>query len=802
MLAVDDGMSNTDHSTSQATVNIYGIESGATWQYSLDSGATWVNGTGAMIDAAVFGAAGINNVLVHQTDVAGNTSSSAVLDFTLGVAPTQTATIGTVSDNVGVQQGNLTPGQSTDDTTLALTGALSDILNTGDTVVVYDGTVKLGTATMTSGTTWTYATGTLGAGTHNLMARVENTDTNLAGSYSDAFAVIKSSVTIANISDNAGTVTGTVVSGGATDDTTPTFTGTLSATLGAGEKVSIYDGATKLGEATVTGTNWNYTPAALADGAHSFSAKIESSTGTAEIASSAYSVTIVAAPVAPTQIVAITAVTDNVGVQQGGLIPGQSTDDTTLALTGTLSAGLNSGDRVVIYDGATKLANTATVTGTNWIYITNALSTGAHNLTARVENSAGLAGSSSTVFTIIENAVSITGVTDDAGTVTGIVASGGATDDTTPTLTGTLSATLGAGEKVSIYDGATKLGEASVTGTNWTFTPTALADGTHSFTAKIENSTGTAEIASSSYSITTVEAPIAPTQTVAITQVNDNVGIQQGGLTSGQSMDDQTLALSGTLSDVLNTVIGDTVVVYDGATKLGPTTVTGTSWTYTTGALSNGTHDLTARVENVAGLAGPTSMVFNVIKSSVSFISVVDDSGAVTGNVANNGATDDTTPTLTGTLGAPLVQARRSPFTTARQNSAKRRSRAQAGTSPRLLFADGAHSFTVQIESSTGIAGIASSSSYNITTVAAPIAPTQTVAITQVNDNVGVQQGGLIPGQSTDDQTLVLNGALSDVLNTGDMVVVYNGTVKLGTATVTGTSWTYTTVDSVRVVTT
>ncbi len=51
-----------------------------------------------------------------------------------------------------------------------------------------------------------------------------------------------------------------VTNNGTTDDTTPTFNGTLGATLGAGEKVSIYDGATKLGEATVTGRNLDIYP--------------------------------------------------------------------------------------------------------------------------------------------------------------------------------------------------------------------------------------------------------------------------------------------------------------------------------------------------------------------------------------------------------------------------------------------------------------------------------------------------------------------------------------------------------------
>ncbi len=310
---------------------------------------------------------------------------------------------------------------------------------------------------------------------------MENTASGLAAPWSLPFTFIENAVSITNVSDNVGAVTGTVASGGISDDTTPTLTGTLSATLGAGEKVSIYDGATKLGEATVLGTSWTYTHATdLANGAHSFTAKIENSTDTAEIASNSYSINTFGGPVGLMQSVSITEVNDNVGVQQGGLTSGQSTDDTVLTLTGTINAALLIDDTLVVYDNGAKIG-TATVTGTDWTYTTSALGAGAHDLAARVEKAfSGAAGEFAT-FKVIENTVSITNVTDDAGAVVGNVASGSLTDDTTPTLTGTLSATLGAGEKVSIYDGATKLGEATVTGTNWNYTPTALADGTHCF---------------------------------------------------------------------------------------------------------------------------------------------------------------------------------------------------------------------------------------------------------------------------------------------------------------------------------
>nr|WP_249182823.1 Ig-like domain-containing protein [Burkholderia ambifaria] len=74
-LTTDSGSSATDHITNVGTLNLSGIETGATVQYSVDNGAHWSTSFGAL--------EGLNNVQVRQIDVAGNTSSSTSLSFTL-----------------------------------------------------------------------------------------------------------------------------------------------------------------------------------------------------------------------------------------------------------------------------------------------------------------------------------------------------------------------------------------------------------------------------------------------------------------------------------------------------------------------------------------------------------------------------------------------------------------------------------------------------------------------------------------------------------------------------------------------
>ncbi|WP_269768813.1 beta strand repeat-containing protein, partial [Burkholderia ubonensis] len=74
-LAVDSGSSAVDHVTNVGTLNLTGVENGATVQYSVDNGAHWSTSFSAV--------EGLNDVQVRQTDVAGNTSDPTSFSFTL-----------------------------------------------------------------------------------------------------------------------------------------------------------------------------------------------------------------------------------------------------------------------------------------------------------------------------------------------------------------------------------------------------------------------------------------------------------------------------------------------------------------------------------------------------------------------------------------------------------------------------------------------------------------------------------------------------------------------------------------------
>jgi RHS repeat-associated protein len=96
-LANDTGISSLDGITSSGVVNVTGLETGATSQYSLDGGTTWKKITGSSFTLTGDGA---KSVTVRQTDLAGNVSSgSTALNFTLDTkAPTVLTVINIGSD--------------------------------------------------------------------------------------------------------------------------------------------------------------------------------------------------------------------------------------------------------------------------------------------------------------------------------------------------------------------------------------------------------------------------------------------------------------------------------------------------------------------------------------------------------------------------------------------------------------------------------------------------------------------------------------------------------------------------------
>ena len=546
-----------------------------------------------------------------------STSRSFILDT---AAPTTTAAISAISDNAGFQTGPLSPGASTDDTTPSLSGSLSSALLTGETLRVFNGTRLLGSAAVNNTTrTWTYTPSpALALGLSTFTVAVADAAGNLGPASAPWSLTIgaapTTTVAITGVSDDVGLIQGALAASARTDDTTPTLSGSLSAPLQDGETVALYSSGVLLGNASVTGQSWAFTPSLppSVGTTYTITARVVSALGIFGPLSTSRLFTL--DTTAPTTSGAITSVRDNVGAVQGLLALGASTDDATPTLGGTVSAALVSGETLRVFNGSTLLGNAVVnATTLTWTYTTTALPAGPLSLSVAVADAAGNLGPASAPWPLTLGAIptitaTITDVLDNVGIRQGSVAAGTRTEDTSPTLVGTLSAPLLNGERVQIYNGATLLGIASVSGQSWTFTPTLPnADRvTFTFTARVITALDAAGPLSAGWAI--ILDTVAPTIRSAITGVQDNIGALQGAVAPGASTDDTTPTLNGTLTAVL--VTGENLRVFDNGLLVGRATLdrAGTTWTYTPATpLAEGEHVFTVAVADAAGNLGPAS---------------------------------------------------------------------------------------------------------------------------------------------------------------------------------------------------
>ncbi|MCP4739271.1 MAG: hemagglutinin, partial [Bosea sp.] len=285
---------------------------------------------------------------------------------------------------------------------------------------------------------------------------------------------------------------------------------------------------------------------------------------------------------------------------------------------------------------------------------TGTLSNGVtYTITARVTDQAGNQSAASGSFVVTEDtsapsAPVIGTVTDDVPPQTGPVADNGFSNDTTLTIAGTAEA----GSTVTIYDsdGTTVLGTGVATGGTFSITTSALGQGTHTLTARATDAAGNQSVASTAFHVTIdTTAPSAP----VIGTVTDDVPPQIGPVADNGFSNDTTLTIAGTAE------AGSTVTIYDtdGTTVLGTGVATAGSFSITTSALGQGTHTLTARATDAAGNQSAASTAFHVTIDTTApaapvIGTVTDDVPPQTGPVADNGFSNDTTLTITGSAEA------------------------------------------------------------------------------------------------------------------------------------------------------
>ncbi|MBP5959539.1 hypothetical protein ICA16_28105, partial [Pseudomonas anatoliensis] len=388
-----------------------------------------------------------------------------------------------VKDDVGAITGELQKNAVTDDARPTVEGTAE----AGAIVSVYSNGELLGTVKADAKGNWSFTPDAdLKDGLHNLTATATKGGGKISpstGQYPITVDTVAPGKADAELSDDVGAVQGPIVSGDTTDDNTPTFNGTAE----ANSTVIIYDHGAEIGRASADDDgNWSFTPSTpLAEGGHSLSTAVVDKAGNLGDKSTAIDFTVDTRAVE----ISITSVVDDVGSKQGNLGNGDVTDDTMPTLNGKATANAT----VNIYDGKVLLGSTQSNSKGEWSFTpTTALVEGGHQLTATVVTAAGGESQPTSVFDLIVDTtapakVIIDNVMDDVGEIQGPIANGGFTDDTTPTLSGTGEP----GSTVHIYDKDNLLGSVEVDGKgNWSFTPSPLNNGEHSFTVINEDKAG------------------------------------------------------------------------------------------------------------------------------------------------------------------------------------------------------------------------------------------------------------------------------------------------------------------------
>jgi len=314
---------------------------------------------------------------------------------------------------------------------------------------------------------------------------IQNDDTNRAA--------------IASILDNLGAVQGLVDEGAASNDTTPTLSGSLTTPLSSGERLAIFRNGSLAGYARVTNAIWSFTPGTAIgpSGVQSFTAAIVDAGGNVGFLSPARSFILDTS--APTQVASISAVVDDTEPQKGPVAAGGSTNDATPTLSGTLSAPLEAGETVRIYNGSTFLTEAVVAPGAlSWTATPNLTKNASYALNARVVDGAGNLGRQGSSRRLIVDTVApqqsatITAIHDDVGIVQGSIGEGDSSNDITPTLSGSLSASLAKGERLSIFRNGSLEGYARVSGKSWSFSPAPGINvgGLQTFSAAVVDAAG------------------------------------------------------------------------------------------------------------------------------------------------------------------------------------------------------------------------------------------------------------------------------------------------------------------------
>jgi len=222
-------------------------------------------------------------------------------------------------------------------------------------------------------------------------------------------------------------------------------------------------------------------------------------------------------------------------------------------------------------------------------------------------------------------------------------------------------------------------------------------------------------------------------------------------------------------------------ITYGGSCSSSATSAFSGDNTITFNSLSDGTYsDCTITVTTSSANSITMSISSFRIDTTVtaSWSAATDDVGTVTGALTSGNTTDDTALVLSGT--------NESGSSVKVYNGSDELGSATVSGTSWSYSATVANGTTYQFNvKETDLAGNTSNATTNFIVTGDTSAPTAN--FTAATDDVGTVQEALTSGDTTDDTALVLSGTNES----GSSVKVYNGSTELGSATVSGTSWSY-----------
>ncbi|HHY3018609.1 TPA: Ig-like domain-containing protein [Enterobacter hormaechei subsp. steigerwaltii] len=658
----DTGLSANDFITNDSQVVVNGsltaqLGNNEKAQISLDGGTTWIDltvtGT-TWIDLTVTGTTwrytdgrtltdGTYQYQVRVIDNAGNVgatdSQDVVIDLTKPAAAT--ITVDSVSQDTGLSDSDFI----TSDNQISLKGTLGAALGSGDHAQISLDGGATWTDVSVSGLSWTYVDGrTLADGDYNYQLRVIDDAGNISATTSQVVTIdtvapdASKTIAIDSISDDTGLSSSDFI----TNDTSLTLHGSLGATLADGEYAQIsIDGGVTWQNVIVTGNSWYYVDGrTLGNQTYDYYVRVVDAAG--NVGASAHQ-QVTVDTVAPDA--AITVTVDNITVDTGFDNNDFLTSSTSYTLNGTLGAELGAGEYVqVSMDGGTTWVY-ATVSGTRWSYNdTRTLADGDYRYQVRVVDQAGNVGATTTQDVTVDTQAPQYGITiDSISEDTGQSGSDFITMDTSLTINGSLGSALASDERVQIsLDGGNTWIDTTVTNQRWSYTDTRdLADGDYTYQVRIIDQAG--NVGSTSSQVVTVDT--TPPDTVGtVVSYTDGEGERTGTYGASVATDDTSPLINGTLNRAPED--GEIVQLYRDGILLGQVTMNGSaSWSYQDNGLLDGNHTYILRVTDKAG---------NYTESD-GFVLNVDTSIPTTTAAITAQTTSDTTPIVSGTVSADLV---------------------------------------------------------------------------------------------------------------------------------------------------